>query len=259
MESTLVVGHNYTVICSGLGVEDFLYNSTILSYQWTKDNGTETKISTLSDDILSFTPFKNSDSGNYSCQATVVLDDTENEILLNSSWQYLQAKGEFTWRQPSLQQITLTLPTCTVPPPEQVYITSDPTSPVVPESNVSITCTVELSPAIDTIVTVNIKLSDPKGSPLNVTSLAATGSTYPNTTIIISSFGRDESGKYSCTASISSTTSFIINSGSKSALEEVSVGNTWINFRYMILLSFFCRSLPFIQKLVAWKQQFHSH
>ena len=54
-----------------------------------------------------------------------------------------------------------------VPAPLSVTLTSDPLSPVRPVGgNVTMTCSVDLSPAIDIPMTVNVYLSDPAGRPL---------------------------------------------------------------------------------------------
>ena len=40
-----------------------------ITYQWTKNNGTQTQVGT--DRVLSFSPLRLSDAGQYTCQATV--------------------------------------------------------------------------------------------------------------------------------------------------------------------------------------------
>ena len=40
-----------------------------ITYQWTKDNGTQTQVG--ADRVLSFFPLRLSDAGRYTCQATV--------------------------------------------------------------------------------------------------------------------------------------------------------------------------------------------
>ena len=40
-----------------------------ITYQWTKNNGTQTQIGT--DKVLSFSPLRLSDAGRYTCQAAV--------------------------------------------------------------------------------------------------------------------------------------------------------------------------------------------
>ena len=39
-----------------------------ITYQWTKNNGTQTQVGT--DRVLSFSPLRLSDAGRYTCQAT---------------------------------------------------------------------------------------------------------------------------------------------------------------------------------------------
>ena len=103
---------------------------------------------------------------------------------------------------------------------------SNPTSPIRPiESAVTLNCTVELSPLVDVPVTVNVHLSDPTGSPLTTTTPSVSGSNH-TTTAMISSFGRNQSGNYSCTATLTSDSLFLTNSGSLSAESYITVGKT---------------------------------
>ena len=111
----------------------------------------------------------------------------------------------------------------TVPAPTSVSVNSDPFSPIIAESNVTLTCSVELSPAVDVPVTVNVQLSDPAGSPLTTTIPSISGFTYTSTAMV-SAFGRDQSGVYTCTATVSSTSSFLTDSGSTSGTARVTVG-----------------------------------
>ena len=55
-----------------------------ITYQWTKNNGTQTQVGT--DRVLSFSPLRLSDAGQYTCQATVgpcniIEMDTQNITL----------------------------------------------------------------------------------------------------------------------------------------------------------------------------------
>ena len=65
-----MLGQNgYSLTCSVNGAGNL--NPTI-TYQWTKNNGTQTKIQVGSDPRdLSFFPLRLSDAGQYTCQATV--------------------------------------------------------------------------------------------------------------------------------------------------------------------------------------------
>ena len=112
-----------------------------------------------------------------------------------------------------------------VPAPLALVLTSDPSSPVRPVgvANVTMTCTVELSPVVDVPVTVNIQLSDPAGRTLTTTTPTVSGSSY-TAIATVNSFGRDESGNYTCTANITSSSLFLTNSRSKSTMAHVTVG-----------------------------------
>ena len=106
-------------------------------------------------------------------------------------------------------------------------VTSDPVSPIWPVgSNVTLTCTVKLSPSVDIPVTVNTMWTGPAGFSTTNTAQAMAGSTTTYTsTAMVSSFGRDQSGNYTCTATVSSTShsSFLVDSMTSSSI-RVTVG-----------------------------------
>ena len=111
----------------------------------------------------------------------------------------------------------------TVTAPTSVTVTN---SSVNVGSTVTLTCTVELSPAVDVPVTVNTEWTGPEGFRTTNTAQSVMGSTTTYTsTAMVSSFGRDQSGNYTCTATVSSTSSFLTNSmGSSSHRLRVTVG-----------------------------------
>ena len=94
-------------------------------------------------------------------------------------------------------------------------------------STVTLTCMADLDPAIDVPVTVNIELSDPAGNPLTATAPSVSGSTY-SSMATISSFGRDQSGLYTCSATVSPLppNSFLSGSSSQSQTLRVTTGET---------------------------------
>ena len=105
-------------------------------------------------------------------------------------------------------------------------VSSDPVSPVQPVgSDVTLTCTVELSPAVDVPVTVITVWAGLDGFMTTNTAQPVMGSstTYISTAIV-SSFGRDQSGVYTCTATVSSTSPFI-SSSMESMSARFTVGN----------------------------------
>ena len=94
-------------------------------------------------------------------------------------------------------------------------------------STVTLTCMADLEdPAIDVPVTVNIQLRDPVGRILTTTTPSVlSGSTYTGMATI-SSFGRDQSGLYTCSATVSPSppNSFLSDSGPQHETLRVTVG-----------------------------------
>ena len=107
-------------------------------------------------------------------------------------------------------------------------VTSDLVSQVrLIGSNVTLTCTVELSPAVDVPVTVNTVWTGPAGFMRNNTAQLVVGSTAMATytgTAMVWLFGRNQSGNYTCTATVSSVSPFITTS-SLSGVKNVTTGN----------------------------------
>ena len=136
-----------------------------------------------------------------------------------------------------------------VPGPEYVSVTSNPASPVMVDSNVSITCTVKLSPEIDSTVAVNTQMTDPAGSNTVTDPISSGSSSIYAATMMISSFGRNESGNYICAANVRSMSPFLIDSDSEATTEIITVGN-WLNFlcqcyKYESRISC-CRHVPVV-------------
>ena len=92
-------------------------------------------------------------------------------------------------------------------------------------STVTLTCMADLDQAIDVPVIVSIQLRDPAGSPLTTTTQSVSGSTY-SSMATISSFGRNQSGVYICTATVSPSSSnrFLSSSSSRSVTLRVTTG-----------------------------------
>ena len=109
-----------------------------------------------------------------------------------------------------------------------VVLTSTPASPIRPlGSPVILTCTVDLSPAMDVPVTVNTHLSAPAG----VTITPVTNSVMVNTirytsTAMVSSFERNQSGEYTCTATVRLVTAspLIVGGTGVTGMGRIAVG-----------------------------------
>ena len=93
----------------------------------------------------------------------------------------------------------------TVPAPISVMLSSSIPNPIPPFGfNVTLTCAVELSPAVDVPVTVNTALSTPQGFTTTSNAQPVMGSSTNYATIsTISSFMRSDSGLYLCEATVS--------------------------------------------------------
>ena len=104
-----------------------------------------------------------------------------------------------------------------VPDPSVVKVISDFESSIIVGSFTVLTCTVELSPAVDVPVTVSTVWTGPDGfMTANVAQPVMGSTTTYNSTAMVSSFGRDQSGVYTCTATVSSTSQYLTGSSSHS-------------------------------------------
>ena len=68
-EGIPTAGQRYSLTCSVSGAEGL--NDTTITYQWTKNNGTQTQVETNSN-TLSFSPLRLSDAGEYTCEIIVI-------------------------------------------------------------------------------------------------------------------------------------------------------------------------------------------
>ena len=114
--------------------------------------------------------------------------------------------------------------------PVSIILTTDKVNPIHPiDSDVLLTCTVELNSLIDIPVNLNIQLMDPKGVSLNVTttSESVSNSIYTSTATV-RSFGRDNSGNYTCAVSANATSTFVKRSVSESRPTRITLGKSLV-------------------------------
>ena len=78
------LGQNgYTLICGVNGAENL---SPSITYQWIKNNGTQTQVYNGYDPIhISFSPLRPYDAGQYTCQATVSSPYLKSDISVTDS------------------------------------------------------------------------------------------------------------------------------------------------------------------------------
>lgn len=107
-------------------------------------------------------------------------------------------------------------------------ITSDQVSPIRPiGSAVTLTCTVELSPLVDVPVIVSTVWTGPYGfTTTNAAHPAMGRSTTYTSRVVVSSFGREQSGKYNCTSRVISSqkSPYLNDSSAASGSAAVTVG-----------------------------------
>ena len=96
-------------------------------------------------------------------------------------------------------------------------VQSDPICPVTLGSDVTINCTVKLDAAVMeselSLLAVDAQLSR-DGVTLNLSNLIISGTSFTYTTVV-NSFGRSDSGNYSCAASIRSNSSYLTENMSR--------------------------------------------
>ena len=119
-----------------------------------------------------------------------------------------------------------------------MVVTSNTSNPIRPiGSNINLTCTVELSPLVDDLVTVNTAWRGPTGYMITNTAQPVIGSyTTYTSTAMVSSFGRRESGNYTCNSSVTTTieqrnSSYLHDSQTTASNEtRVTIGIKFIPF-----------------------------
>ena len=93
-------------------------------------------------------------------------------------------------------------------------------------STITMTCTVELSPVVNVPVTVITEWTRPAGFVANIAAQPIEDHSTTNYTsrAVVGSFGRNESGVYTCKATITTTSPFLRDSASSSGTSRITVG-----------------------------------
>ena len=87
--ATPTAGENYELICTINGAENL--NPTTVTYQWTKNNGTQIQVGTSN--TLSFTPLRLSNTANYARSVTISSSYLSGDIVaMNSQDVRIQSK-----------------------------------------------------------------------------------------------------------------------------------------------------------------------
>ena len=223
----------FSLRCDVSGTDNL--NSPTFTYQWQKDGDV---ISDQQGQTLSYSPLTASNAGQYICEVTVTSTSLSRSITIISNVQdvSIQSKNALYAVMYSIKSKIPFLHV--VSSPTSVIATSDPVSPIQPVgSDVTLTCIVELSPAVDIIVIVNTVWTGPDGFMSTNTAQPVMGRTTTYTsTAMVSSFGRDQSGVNTCTATVSSTSQYLITIGSLVGSATIIAGQILqLMFTYMTL------------------------
>ena len=185
---------------------------------------------TIDSEVLSFSSLSLSDAGRYTCEV-IVTAASENFTAYQNHSVIIQSEL-ISWY--IVAGCMMSLSCCVVQAPTSVSVTSDHSNPIRPVgSTVTLTCTVVLAEYVDGL-TVNTELTGPNGFSENgMAQRMGSTSTYTSTAMV-RSFGRDQSGNYTCTATVSSTSSFLTTSDPLSETARVTVGKNYLCM-YVIL------------------------
>ena len=94
-------------------------------------------------------------------------------------------------------------------------VNSSKPNPIRPiSSNINLTCTVVLNPAVDVPVAVNIVWTGPAGDTISSVDLVMKNITLYTSTATISLFRRSQSGNYTCRANVNSRFLVLSENGS---------------------------------------------
>ena len=179
---------------------------------------------------LSFYPFRLSDAGQYSCEITVTAA-SENFTAIQNQSIILHSKLLSYHASLMLIMGIMYLPSA-VPAPTSVSTTSNSASPIWPVgADITLTCTVDLDPAVDDPavddpVTVNTVWTGPDGVTLSSTDPVMINMMRYTSTVMVSSFGRNQSGNYSCIATVTSISPFFVISNSHSGTTNINIGKS---------------------------------
>ena len=84
------LGENYSLACVVTGADKL---NPMLSYEWTR-NGNRLEMIDNETNVLSFTPFRLSDAGNYHCNVSICSQYVNDAIMIESNNQSLKVQGK---------------------------------------------------------------------------------------------------------------------------------------------------------------------
>ena len=214
---TSAVGESYSLVCTVTGADQL--NPTI-TYRWFKDN---TVVSGETQSTLSFS-LSLYDSGQYRCDITVSSTLLNQSIIAVSNTQDLTLQCKYKYSLTICYLIVML--SHLVPPPTAVTVTASPGDIFIVDGHLlNLTCSIELSEVVDITMTVNTVWSGPSGTQFTTTTSVATRMTATTyiSTATIRSVETSDSGEYTCTATVSSTSPFLTDSDEVFGVRNITV------------------------------------
>ncbi len=133
-------------------------------------------------------------------------------------------------------------------PPPSVVVTASQDQTLYDGESVTLTCTITLDQAVDSVVAVTASWAGPGGGVLSyggrVTVSGVTGSGPYQSTLTLSSLVTSDTGDYTCTASVDPSTPQVVASGDDTDTHTIAVGKelpvgyvfyAWCLARYLSL------------------------
>jgi hypothetical protein len=194
-----IAGQKYSLTCNISGAENL---DPIITYKWLKNNGTQTYyVVGKNSNILSFSSLRLSDAGNYFCEVIV------NSRLLHNAINETSKKFEVhvSGKLHTFQFIAYNHSMCTHAVPEPILrLVSDTPNPILSGSSPTLTCAVELSPAVDVPVAISTAWIGPDEATLTSAAPPVMKSfTHYTSKAKLNYVESADSGNYTCTVSIS--------------------------------------------------------
>ena len=90
--ATPTAGENHLLTCSVSGAENL---SPTITYRWAKNNGTQSKVETNSNNLF-FTPLRLSDAASYGCEVTISSSYLSGNIVaMSANTQDIRIQSEY--------------------------------------------------------------------------------------------------------------------------------------------------------------------
>ncbi len=202
---------------------------------------------------LMFTSLKTSQAGVYTCSAT------HNSVTSMSTTPVSVTSMLLSCGTIGLKY-TLYLNLCTPPPvpPPSVAVTASPDRILYDGESVTLTCTITLDPAVDSVIYVTASWAGPDGAISDGVS-GVTGSGPYQSTLTLPSLVTSDTGVYACTASVGTSTPQVVASEDVTDTHTITVGKEIGYFFCAWCLAGYLFTFPSIFPCRGLQYQYYCH